>query len=114
MMIAILVSSSVVAFFLILWFRTEAWVEYCRLFRFNRISFYKDYDEKKQNDVTLTYHGYLRQFHNCFQIRLLTCPICVSVWLSIIIALFIGHLAIVPMTFVGGLILFGIIDRLLG
>lgn len=114
-MIAVsILSSSVVALVLIIWFRTEAWVEYCRLFKFNFLSFYKDYDAKKKNDVTLTYHGYLRQYHNCFQVRLLTCPICVAVWIAMMSVFLMGALAIFPIAFVGGLILFGTVDRLLG
>ncbi len=114
MIAAIFLSSSVVALFLVIWFRTEAWVEYCRLFKLNRISHYKDYDEKKKNDVALTYHGYLRQYHNCFQIRLLTCPICVAIWLAMLNVLLFGKISVFPVTFIGGLILFGIVDRLLG
>lgn len=106
-------SSSVVALFLIIWFRTEAFVEYCRLFKLDRISHYKNYDEKKANDVSLTYHGYLRQYHNSFRVRLLTCPICVALWLAMMNAILFMKLAVFPVTFVGGLILFGIVHKLL-
>lgn len=114
MLAVILVSSSLVTMFLILWFRTEVFVEYCRLFKLDLISRYKDYDDKKKNDVSLTYHGYLRQYHNRFCTRLITCPICMAVWLSMGVAIFFWHIALVPVTFVCGMILFGVIDRLLG
>ena len=100
--------------FLVFWFRSEAFVEYCRLFRINWISHYKDYDEKKANDVSLTYHGYLRQYHNGFMARLLTCPVCVGAWLAILNMILFWKLSVFPVTFIGGLILFGIVDRLLG
>lgn len=106
-------SCSIVAFFLLIWFKTEAYVEYCRLFKLNKISFYKDYDEKKKNDVSLTYHGYLRQYHNQFFTRLITCPICAAVWISAINAVFFAKISVLFVTCIGGLILFGIIHKLL-
>ncbi len=105
---------SIVAMVLVIWFRTEAYVEYCRLFRLNFLSYYQDYDAKKKNDVSLKYHGYLKQYHNCFITRLLTCPVCVAMWLAILIGILFWTLPLIPITFVGGLILFGIVDRLLG
>lgn len=113
MFASMLMSSSIVAFFLLIWFKTEAYVEYCRLFKLNRISHYKDYDEKKKNDVSLTYHYYLREYHNGFFIRLITCPICVSVWLAIFNSLLFFKIGVVFVTCVGGLILFGLIHKLL-
>ncbi len=110
----ILISSSFLALILLIWFRTEAWVEYCRLFHLNFLSFYKDFYEKRQNDVALTYLGYLRQYHNTFIVRLITCPICLGVWLGIGLILFVGNFIVIPACVLGGLILFGIVDRLLG
>lgn len=114
MIAAIFISSSIVALFLVIWFRTEAFIEYCRLFHLDLISYYKDYDEKKANDVSLTYLTYLRRCHNGFKTKLITCPVCVAVWLAMLNAIFFMKLFIFPVAFVGGLILFGIIDRLLG
>jgi len=71
---------------LLIWFRTEAYVEYCKLLRLKFLCNYKDYEEKKQKeDCRLTYHGYLRQYKNSFFVRLVTCPICLSVWLSFLL-----------------------------
>ena len=101
-----------IATILLIWFRTDAWLEYCRLFKF-KPSFYKDFDEKYKEDVSLTYIHYLRLHHNCFFVRLITCPICFSVWLAIIISLFTS-ITFIPIYIIGGLILYTAIDRLLG
>ena len=53
-----------VALNLLVWFRTDAWLEYTRLFRLNFLSYYKDYDAKQNEDATLTYIQYLRMYHN--------------------------------------------------
>jgi hypothetical protein len=102
-----------IALILLIWFRTDAWLEYCRLLRLNALSFYKDYEDKKYNDATLTYLNYLRRDHNCFFVRLITCPICLAVWLSIIPAA-LTSIFLFPVFVIGGLLLFTAINRLLG
>lgn len=102
-----------IAILLLIWFRTDAWIEYCRLFHLNIISFYKDFDIKYKEDVSLTYLNYLRRYHDCFFVRLITCPICLAVWLGIIFSLFTPF-AFLPLYIIGGLLIFTIIDRLLG
>lgn len=98
---------------LLIWFRTEAWVEYTRLLRLNFLSDYKGFDAAFHEDVSLTYLMYLRRNHDCFLVRLITCPICVAVWLGIFFAICTWWLMF-PIYIIGGLLLYTIIDRLLG
>lgn len=102
-----------VALNLLIWFRTDAWLEYTRLFRLNFLSQYKDFDAKKNEDATLTYNQYLRMYHNCFTVRLITCPICQAVWWGLGFGILTG-IGMTPIYIMGGLILFLITDRLLG
>lgn len=114
-MLGLYLSCSIVAMILLIWFRTEAFLEYCRIFRLNRISFYEHYDYIKQNeDATLTYHGYLLKYHNNFFTRLITCPICSSVWVAGFVAILTLKACTLPAAMIGGLILYLVIDRLLG
>ena len=103
----------IISLILLIFFRTDAYIEYCRLFHLNFLSHYKDFDIKYKEDVSLTYIQYLRRYHNCFFIRLITCPICLAVWLGIIAAIF-TTVIFLPIYIVGGLLLYTIIDRLLG
>lgn len=106
---------STISLLLLIWFRSDAWVEYCRLFRFDSISFYKDFDEKKHQDVSLTYHIYLRRYHNCFFIRMITCPICFGVWFGILACLYqLIAVVHIPLVVLASLFIYGLIDRLLG
>ncbi len=133
-----LLTCSIISLILLVWFRTEAWLEYCRLFGLDCISFYKDFEVKQYNDVTLTYHIYLRRYHNSFFVRLITCPICLSVWLALTITIIKGTLLAIgiiilthggigvilltllgmafelPVIILGSLAIYGAIDRLLG
>ena len=72
---------------LLVWFRTDAWLEYTKLFRLNWLSHYKDFEVKSAEDVSLTYHVYLRRYHDSFLIRLITCPICLAIWIGVIFSI---------------------------
>lgn len=131
-----MVTICILSLILLIWFRTEAWVDYTRLFHLNFLSFYKDYDAKQYQDVTLTYQIYLRRFHNCFFVRLITCPICVAVWLSLAVVFFkailltfliilgggdlvtyiellLSIVLTVPINILASLLVYGVIDRVL-
>lgn len=92
-------------------FKTEVWVEYCKLFRLDYISKYKDYEFKKLNDISLDYIQYLRQYHDCFGIRLITCPICLGTWLGIIAGIITWSCYLIPIYIISSLLIFGIINK---
>lgn len=112
-MTSLFVFTCLIALNLLIWFRTDAWLEYTRLFRLNFLSFYKDFDTKHKEDVSLEYLHYLRLYHNCFVIRLITCPVCLAVWMGIFFGV-ITAMWLTPGYIVGGLLLFTVIDKLLG
>ena len=68
---------------LVIWLRTEAIVEYGRLFRLSKLLRIDDYDKKKLEDFELDYILYLRRYHNSFIIRMITCPICLMCWAAL-------------------------------
>jgi len=103
----------IIAIILLVWFRTDAFLEYTRLFRLNFLSHYKDFEAKYHEDVSLTYLSYLRQYHDCFFIRLITCPICQAVWWGLIFGC-LTWIVLTPIYIIFGLMLYLIIDRLLG
>ena len=105
---------SVVAMVLIIWFRTEAFVEYCHLLGLDSLCDYRGYNDEKKNDVRLTYHDYLLRFHHGFLTRLLTCPICMSMWITIFMCVITLSALHIPVVMVGGLTIYLIIDKLLG
>ncbi len=110
-MIDICILSCIVSIILLTWFRTSAFVEYCKLFSLTWV--YKDYELRKKEDARLTYLLTLRQYKNCFVIRLITCPICLSVWISIILSLVFSNIIFFPLIMIGGLFIYGILNKLL-
>lgn len=106
--------SSFVAMILIIWFKTEVWYEYTKMFGFQRLSLEKEYEQEKQNDITVDYIKFLRKnWHNRFIIRLITCPICLSYWLSFLVCLCSLNILVFPVIFIGSLILYGLVCRIM-
>jgi hypothetical protein len=99
---------------LIIWFNTEAFVEYSRLLHLPLVKV-KEYLFAKKRDCTLSYHTFLLINYNNFFTRLITCPICTSVWLSIIVGIFTQLLFIYyPMLFICSLYLYELYNKLTG
>jgi hypothetical protein len=95
-----------VALTLLVWFNTDAFIEYAELLRFTKFFYIKEYLRLREDDPSLTYRDFLQEYHNCFFVRLITCPICTSVWAGI----FIGQS---PIPIIFGLLVYLIIVKLL-
>ena len=68
---------------LVVWFKTEAFVEYAKLLGMSW-GWIKEYDFVRQADPKITYHKFLREYHDSFLVRLVTCPVCASIWLGLV------------------------------
>lgn len=78
-----------VTIILIIWFNSTAFIEYCKLVPlFYKLFKVDDFYTKYESDFDLTYLLYLRQYHSCFFVKLITCPICLGFWLSLIATFF--------------------------
>ena len=95
---------------LMVWFKTEAFVEYMVYLPKDLFKIKVYIEERDNNDMTLTYHSYLRRFHPSFIVRLLTCPICLNIWLSIILSGFIS-ISIFPIMFILSMIMYYLLCR---
>ena len=87
--------SLVIAFALVIWFKTDAIYEYGVLFNLNqKYQWLNDYHTlKKDNEITepLLLNKFIsEQYHQYFIVRLLSCPICSAFWLSLVFVVFFG------------------------
>ena len=87
-----------IALALTIWFKTNAFVEYMELFKLERFFHIKEYVEMSSD---LSYPEFLKEYFNSFITRLLSCPICTSVWLGFFVSVFAGLLAFPIVTFFG-------------
>ena len=71
---------------LYIWLDTDAFIEYAELFH---LSFFK-YKEFRQKQLLnrlgtpLSYVDFISMEYNSFFVRLITCPICLTVWLTLL------------------------------
>jgi hypothetical protein len=98
--------SFLVSMTMIVWFLTDAFVEYTKLFRMGWLVWIPLYEQQKEDDPTLTYVQFLRINFHSFFVRLITCPVCVSTWLSIILSLVFGVVYWFPTIMMLSLILY--------
>lgn len=99
---------------LIIWFNTDAFLEYARLLRLPGVKV-KEYYLAKDRDCTLSYHTFLLLKYNNFFTRLITCPICTSAWLSFTVGIctdmgFTNY----PILFICSLYLYELYNKLTG
>lgn len=86
-----------ISILLFLWNHTNFFVEYCELLGLDylfKIGDYINYNENGEESglgfgssssepTSIGYLEYLLLKHDCFFVRLITCPICLAVWLNI-------------------------------
>jgi hypothetical protein len=86
--------ASTLAFFLIVWFDTDAFFEYIKTLRLhkygNGIWQIPEYEDCIKNDPDLSYVEFLNVKHNNFFTRLLSCPLCLGFWVHIFISIVLG------------------------
>tara|TARA_R100000008_G_scaffold84320_1_gene71438 strand:- start:1025 stop:1378 length:354 start_codon:yes stop_codon:yes gene_type:complete len=94
---------------LILWLKTEALLEYAKLLGLSKLIKIDEYEKESNNNPFFTYHDFLLKKHNSFIMRLITCPICLTVWMSIFSAYFFGLWYLCPIIIVTLIVYFSLI-----
>jgi hypothetical protein len=112
-MTIILLLSSLIATILLVWFKSNAFVEYGKLLGLGRWLKLKEYEEKRLSEsFELSYPLFLRMTYDNFIFKLITCPLCISLWLSSVLCLFV-NIYLIPIVYILSLFIYGVIIRLL-
>lgn len=102
---------------LIVWFKSSAFVEYCNLLGFKKLLLGFD---KDPNSLTFPQYLYIksRTLFKCtvckFLVSLITCPLCLALWLSIAVAGVYSTILLTPLFYICILIGYFLLDRLIG
>tara|TARA_R100000008_G_C3528635_1_gene138015 strand:+ start:152 stop:511 length:360 start_codon:yes stop_codon:yes gene_type:complete len=72
---------------LIIWFETDAFVEYLNFLRVGKGFFRLEKYEELKKKTGMSYTDYLSMTSSSFFINLISCPICLAVWLNIFLCL---------------------------
>lgn len=99
-----------VGYALLVWFRTNAFVEYVNLFRLDRFFYVSQYNALVEDGYPSGYLDFLKEyFYDQFIVRLAVCPICFGFWVSVIVLLAFGASPlIIPL----GLCFYGFFNKL--
>ena len=101
---SILAAISWVAASLFVVFKTTAVYEYFKVLPLpERITKIKEYEEARKRDFTLSYKMFWMTDHDCFFIRLVTCPYCLSAWFSLVFSTVFSCLEWLPAVYLGSL-----------
>jgi len=119
-LLSILFISPLVALILLFWHKTNFFITYGKLFGLKKILKIDLFEQKKLSNLDLTYPQFLGITFNGFFIRLLSCIVCISTWLTIIssIILYLEYrdviiLYLIPLNILLGLLIYLKIKKLL-
>lgn len=84
-----------------IWFETEAFIEYCTTFNLGWTMFgLSRYKTKKETMPMVDYHTFLlMEYPDSFFIKLITCPICLIVWVAPLVSFFYNGTISFPIIF---------------
>ncbi len=83
-MFEIIFISSIIALVLLVWFESEAFVEYATLVGGAKFFGVNEYKQMQEKNPIIGYHDYLLEKKDSFFVRLITCPLCFSFWVSVV------------------------------
>ena len=98
----------VTVFVLIIWFHTEAFIEYGRLLGLGKLFKLNDFVTCRTADMsTPEYHIYLNMKYNNFFTRLLACPFCFGFWIVLASSMAVGlDPILIPIVYVCSMMLY--------
>lgn len=70
--------------FLVIWFN-NTFVEYMNLLRLTKFFYIEEYNNITVDDPSLSYLEYLAANRSNFLVKIISCPKCIVVWLSILL-----------------------------
>ena len=90
-MLDLIIVSIVLSYFLLVWFRTNAFVEYINILKLSRFFCVSEYNELHRNGYDGNYVSFLYEYYkDYFLVRLISCPVCVSFWLGVFFSIIYG------------------------
>ncbi len=97
---------------LIIWFKSDAFIEYLELLGCRKL-FYVNEFRAQDPLLSTNYPNFLLCQKNCFLSRLLSCPTCVSFWLSLGCCVGVGFMNL-PVVYLLSLVAFRLFEYIEG
>lgn len=113
-MIIIFWSICLIVSVLLVWFNSDALIEWGHLFGLDFLLKTKEFHDYKLEMLpsNINYPTFLKIKYNTFITKLLACPICLTFWISFALCIF-SSLLLLPFIYIGSLSIYGVIINLL-
>ena len=72
---------------LIIWFNTDSFIQYIKLFRLSKFTYIKEFEQELFENPDLKYLDFAYFKEPSFLNKLISCPYCLSFWISFISAI---------------------------
>lgn len=107
MILDLIIASSMSAFCIFLWFKTNFFYEYIKALKLNRLNIIKSYEDFIRN--TYIYFATFLGFKNNFFAKLLSCPMCLNFWVVFLNLLIFK----IPLSYIGLLYIMSLVEYML-
>ena len=110
---------SLITLMLLVWLKSDALIEWGSLFGLSKFLMIEEFYSERliqilSNEIyNYNYPSFLRSKYNNFITKLLVCPLCLSVWLSVLMCIIFSTLLAIPLVCVSSLIIYGVITKLI-
>ena len=102
-----------VVFLLYMWFNTDGFVEYSKVFGLNKIFKINLWEDYREINPKLDYLSYMRLKQSNFFIKLITCKQCLSFWLVLISCFFFKNFFYFPVIYMMSYLIYNLICKLI-
>lgn len=115
---SLFIISPLIAILMLFFYKTDFIIVYGKLFHMEKILKIDEYEKTKKMDLELKYHVFLATRYKNFFVKLITCQICLSTWLSILFTLIFSltcfnlmFLYLIPFNIVLGNLIYNLIHK---
>lgn len=85
--------------FLFIWFKTDAFISYCKLFRLSRVFKIDDFENYKMLNPVADYLSFIRINYKNFFIKIITCVPCFLFWICVFILIIYKLIVLFPIVY---------------
>lgn len=102
-----------VVFLLYIWFDTDGFIEYSKLFRLDKRFKIDLWIEYRELNPKMNYLSYIRLKHSSFFTRLISCKPCLCFWLVLLVSLIFGNFLLFPIIYMMSYLIYNLICKLI-
>jgi hypothetical protein len=100
-----------IVFILFIWFNTDAFIQYSKLFRLDRKFKISDWESYRISNPKIDYIEYISIRHRNFFTKLISCKPCFNFWITLIFCILFNSLILYPLIYILSYIIYKLIDK---